>query len=141
MTAPSTNPVNVARRAARQARAALHPVPETPAATAALAALVYIPPRRAALDAEELAAVDAALRAGVTWEKIAAALGYNSRQAARQRWQRLHDRTTRTSGQGDEHQDEGQGDAEHGPAGKPAAPARPVERHQPKHKSRRQRRK
>ncbi|GAA2627871.1 hypothetical protein [Paractinoplanes durhamensis] len=45
--------------------------------------------RRARLDAEELALIDAARRGGATWAEIAAALGLTSRQAAEQRRLRL----------------------------------------------------
>jgi hypothetical protein len=45
--------------------------------------------RRARLDAEELALIDQARRAGATWPEIAAALGLSSRQAAEQRRLRL----------------------------------------------------
>jgi hypothetical protein len=44
---------------------------------------------RARLDAEELALIDGARRAGATWAEIAAALGLTSRQAAEQRRLRL----------------------------------------------------
>lgn len=54
-----------------------------------LSELRAIPGRRARLDAEELALIDQARRAGATWAEIAAALGLTSRQAAEQRRLRL----------------------------------------------------
>ncbi|MEU4236639.1 hypothetical protein [Actinoplanes sp. NPDC026619] len=54
-----------------------------------LGELRAIPERRARLDAEELALIDAARRAGSTWAEIASALGLASRQAAEQRRLRL----------------------------------------------------
>ncbi|AEV82613.1 hypothetical protein ACWT_1594 [Actinoplanes sp. SE50] len=54
-----------------------------------LSALRAIRERRARLDAEELALIDQARRAGATWPAVAAALGLASRQAAEQRRHRL----------------------------------------------------
>ena len=50
---------------------------------------------RARLNAEELALIDRARRAGATWAEIAAALGLSSRQAAEQRRLRLARAATR----------------------------------------------
>ena len=54
-----------------------------------LSELRAIPAARARLDADELALIDRARRAGATWADIAAALGLASRQAAEQRRLRL----------------------------------------------------
>ena len=54
-----------------------------------LSDLRAIPVARARLDADELALIDKARRAGATWADIAAALGLASRQAAEQRRLRL----------------------------------------------------
>jgi len=54
-----------------------------------LSDLRAIPAARARLDADELALIDNARRAGATWADIAAALGLASRQAAEQRRLRL----------------------------------------------------
>jgi hypothetical protein len=54
-----------------------------------LSALAAIPAARARLDADELALIDQARRAGATWADIASALGLASRQAAEQRRLRL----------------------------------------------------
>ncbi|GAA2667443.1 hypothetical protein [Actinoplanes palleronii] len=53
--------------------------------------------RRAQLDADELALIDRARRAGSTWPAIAAALGLSSRQAAEQRRHRLAQAAERDS--------------------------------------------
>ncbi|WP_239082233.1 hypothetical protein, partial [Actinoplanes teichomyceticus] len=83
-------------RGAAGARDALAPgVAETRGAADAradapgLAGLRAIPARRARLDADELALIDQARRAGATWPAIAEALGLASRQAAEQRRHRL----------------------------------------------------
>ncbi|MEV4349869.1 hypothetical protein AB0J83_35880 [Actinoplanes sp. NPDC049596] len=57
-----------------------------------------IPEARARLDAEELALIDQARRAGATWSDIAAALGLSSRQAAEQRRLRLAAAAARPDG-------------------------------------------
>src|SRR3954452_23184170 len=54
-----------------------------------LTELAAIPIARASLDAQELALIDRARRAGATWADIAGALGLTSRQAAEQRRLRL----------------------------------------------------
>ncbi|GIF21147.1 DNA-binding transcriptional MerR regulator [Actinoplanes tereljensis] len=54
-----------------------------------LSELRAIPERRASLEADELALIDRARRAGATWAEIAEALGLTSRQAAEQRRLRL----------------------------------------------------
>jgi len=54
-----------------------------------LSDLRRIPAARARLDADELALIDKARRAGATWADIATALGLASRQAAEQRRLRL----------------------------------------------------
>ncbi|GIF00055.1 DNA-binding protein [Paractinoplanes rishiriensis] len=54
-----------------------------------VAALTLVPSVRADLDALELQLLEAARRAGMTWQDIAYSLGLNTPQAARQRYERL----------------------------------------------------
>jgi hypothetical protein len=56
----------------------------------ALEALRLLPSVRARLDAAELTLIEGARESGVSWARIAAALGLSSRQAAEQRYLRLH---------------------------------------------------
>jgi DNA invertase Pin-like site-specific DNA recombinase len=74
----------------RQRRDALHT--NNAFLAAALAALVPLPARYAELERDELAAIDAVLAAGGTWEQIAQVLALGSRQAVRQHGQRLRAR-------------------------------------------------
>ena len=60
-----------------------------------LSELRAVPAARARLDAEELALIDRARRAGATWAAVADALGLGSRQAAEQRRLRLARAATR----------------------------------------------
>lgn len=61
----------------------------SPELNSALTALGGVPALRSDLDALERATIDAARRAGASWNDVAAALGVGSRQAAEQRRLRL----------------------------------------------------
>ena len=58
-----------------------------------VAALTLVPGMRADLDATELQLLKTARGRGMTWQDIAFALGLNTPQAARQRYDRLEART------------------------------------------------
>ncbi|MEJ3750475.1 DNA-binding protein [Actinomycetes bacterium KLBMP 9797] len=61
------------------------------------AALTLIPHVRADLDALEAGLLDMARKRGLTWQAIAFGLGLGTAQAARQRYDRLTDRTAPSS--------------------------------------------
>jgi hypothetical protein len=58
-----------------------------------VAALTLIPKARAEMDALEASLLMMARGRGMTWQEIAFGLGLGSAQAARQRYERLADRT------------------------------------------------
>jgi hypothetical protein len=127
----STNPVDVIRRQLRP------PKPVPPAVAAALAALVPLPARYAEIERDELAAIDAALAAGGSWEQIAEVMGVGSRQAARQYGQRLRRRVEQRRAAVPAPPLAGPGPDSAGGA----SPAARPNRNQPQRTSRRQRRK
>ena len=63
-----------------------------PPGLAALASLRSIRGQRFSLDRREFAMIQSARALGVTWERIGEALGVDSPQAARQRYERLQGR-------------------------------------------------
>ena len=65
-----------------------------PPGASALASLRSIRGQRASLDRREYAMIHSARALGVTWKRIAGALGVDSPQAAQQRYERLQKRIT-----------------------------------------------
>lgn len=63
----------------------------------ALASLSVIPAQRRDLDSRELELIDAARRAGATWQQIACCLGHKDRQSAQQRHRTLAGQAARPS--------------------------------------------
>ncbi|PSK99412.1 hypothetical protein CLV63_103136 [Murinocardiopsis flavida] len=88
-------PLDAIRRVANLAGGSGDPEPGAPPVdTADLTAALSLAPRaRAEVEALEAGLIDTARGRGMTWQEIAFGLGLNSAQAARQRYERLTERT------------------------------------------------